>query len=70
MNTIKVFCFGFGQVAKYFVKKIINQNLTIDLSTTSRKETHKEVFEGISFTSYEFENDAPQPFAAHSQWIS
>jgi len=57
MNTIKVFCFGFGQVAKYFVKKIINQNLTLDLSVTSRQGTHKEVFEGISFTSYEFEND-------------
>ena len=57
MNTIKVFCFGFGQVAKHFVKKIINQNLTLDLSVTSRQETHKEIFEGISFTSYEFEND-------------
>ena len=57
MNTIKVFCFGFGQVAKHFVKKIINQNLTLDLNVTSRQETHKEVFEGISFTSYEFEND-------------
>ena len=57
MNTIKVFCFGFGQVAKHFVKKIISQNLTLELSVTSRQETHKEVFEGLSFTSYEFEND-------------
>ena len=57
MNTIKVFCFGFGQVAKHFVKKIISQNLTLELSVTSRQETHKEVFEGISFTSYEFENN-------------
>ena len=57
MNTIKVFCFGFGQVAKHFVKKIINQNLTLELSVTSRQETHQEVFEGINFTSYEFEND-------------
>ena len=57
MNTIKVFCFGFGQVAKHFVKKIINQNLTLDLSVTSRQETHKGAFEGISFTSYKFEND-------------
>ncbi len=57
MNTIKVFCFGFGQVAKHFVKKIISQNLTLELSVTSRQETHKEVFEGINFTSYEFEND-------------
>ena len=57
MKTIKVFCFGFGQVAKHFVKKIISQNLTLELSVTSRQETHKEVFEGINFTSYEFEND-------------
>ena len=57
MNTIKVFCFGFGQVAKHFVKKIISQNLTLVLNVTSRQETHHEVFEGISFTSYEFEND-------------
>jgi len=57
MNTIKVFCFGFGQVAKHFVKKIINQNVTLDLSVTSRQETHEEVFEGISFTSYEFDNE-------------
>jgi len=57
MNTLKVFCFGFGQVAKHFVKKIISQNLTLELSATSRQETHQEVFEGISFTSYEFEND-------------
>ena len=57
MNTIKVFCFGFGQVAKHFVKKIISQNLTLELSVTSRQETHREVFEEINFTSYEFEND-------------
>jgi len=57
MNTIKVFCFGFGQVAKHFVKKIISQNLTLELSVTSRQETHQEVFKGINFTSYEFEND-------------
>ena len=57
MKNLKVFCFGFGQVAKHFIKKIINQNLNLDLSVTSRQETHKEIFEGISFTSYEFEND-------------
>lgn len=57
MNTIKVFCFGFGQVAKHFVKKIISQNLTLELSVTSRQETHQEVFEEINFTSYGFEND-------------
>ena len=57
MNTIKVFCFGFGQVAKHFVKKIISQNLTLELSVTSRQKTHQEVFEEMNFTSYKFEND-------------
>ena len=57
MNTIKVFCFGFGQVAKHFVKKIISENLSLELIVTSRQDTHQEVFEGINFTSYMFEND-------------
>ena len=42
MNKIKVFCFGFGQVAKYFVKKIIKEKQAIDLNVTSRKETKKK----------------------------
>ena len=29
MSKIKVFCFGFGQVAKYFIKKIIKDNQII-----------------------------------------
>ena len=29
MSKIKVFCFGFGQVAKYFVKKIIKVVIVI-----------------------------------------
>ena len=54
MNKIKVFCFGFGQVAKYFVKKIIKEKQAIDLNVTSRKETKKNTFEGLEFYSYEF----------------
>ena len=30
MSKIKVFCFGFGQVAKYFIKKIVEENKTLD----------------------------------------
>ena len=53
MNKIKVFCFGFGQVAKYFVKKIIKENQAIELSVTSRKETQKLIFESLEINSYE-----------------
>ncbi len=57
MKKIRVFCFGFGQVAKHFVKKIINKKQDLELITTSRQKTHKDMFEGLSFCSYKFEND-------------
>ena len=53
MSKMKVFCFGFGQVAKYFVKKIIKENQAIELSVTSRKETQKLIFESLEINSYE-----------------
>ena len=30
MNKLKVFCFGFGQVAENFVNKIINEKRNLD----------------------------------------
>ena len=54
MNKIKVFCFGFGQVAKYFIEKIIKENQTLELNISSRQKTHKKTFEGLDFNSYEF----------------
>ena len=57
MNKIKVFCFGFGQVAKYFVKKLIKENKALELSISSRKKSHTSKFEGINLNSYEFNDD-------------
>ena len=54
MSKIKVFCFGFGQVAKYFVKKIIKEKQILELNVSSRKKTYSSSFEGIDFNSYEF----------------
>lgn len=54
MSKIKVFCFGFGQVAKYFVKKIIKENQALELNVSSRKKTHSSIFEGLNFNSFEF----------------
>ena len=56
MSKIKVFCFGFGQVAKYFVKKIIKEKTAIELNVTSRKSTHNLKYEGLNLNSYEFNN--------------
>ena len=57
MNKIKVFCFGFGQVAQYFIRKIIKKNIMIELNISSRKKTYTSKFEGLDFNSYEFNDD-------------
>jgi nucleoside-diphosphate-sugar epimerase len=57
MKDINIFCFGFGQVAKNFIKKLSIEKYNINLSTTSRDESSKEIFNGISYNNYLFDND-------------
>ena len=54
MNKINVFCFGFGQVAKSFVKKLKSEKILFKLTTTSRKETESKNFEDINYQSFQF----------------
>ena len=42
MKSINIFCFGFGQVAKNFIKKLIIEKYNIKLTTTSRSESQKK----------------------------
>ena len=42
MKNINIFCFGFGQVAKNFIKKLNTEQYNINLSATSRSETSKK----------------------------
>ncbi len=56
MNKLKVFCFGFGQVAENFVNKLIFEKKDLDLSITSREETHQIEFNNLKATSYFFKN--------------
>jgi len=57
MKNINIFCFGFGQVAKNFIKKLIIEKYNINLSVTSRSETSKKIFKGINYNSYLFNNE-------------
>ena len=57
MSKIKVFCFGFGQVAESFINKLINEKKVFDLSVTSRQETHQIEFNNIKINSYLFTED-------------
>ena len=54
METKKIICFGFGQVAKNFVKKLNDQGVPLKLTTTSREETRNKKFENVSYESFQF----------------
>ena len=57
MKNINIFCFGFGQVAKNFIKKLSIEKYNINLSTTSRSESSKEIYNNINYTSYLFDSE-------------
>ena len=54
MRIKKIICFGFGQVAKNFVKKLNDQGVPLKLTTTSREESRNKKFENISYESFQF----------------
>ena len=57
MKEINIFCFGFGQVAKNFIKKLNIEQYNINLSATSRSESSKKTFNGINYNSYLFHSE-------------
>ncbi|MDA7808669.1 oxidoreductase [Candidatus Pelagibacter sp.] len=57
MKDINIFCFGFGQVAKNFIKKLNTEQYNINLSATSRSESSKKIFNGINYSSYLFNSE-------------
>jgi len=57
MKSINIFCFGFGQVAKSFIKKLIIEKYNITLTTTSRSESSKKKFNGINYNNYLFSSN-------------
>ena len=57
MRNINIFCFGFGQVAKNFIKKLNVENYNIRLATTSRSKSSKKIFNGINYNNYLFNGE-------------
>ena len=51
---MNIICFGFGQVAKNFIKKLKDQGTTFKLTTTSREESKTKEFENITYESFQF----------------
>ena len=58
MKNINIFCFGFGQVAKNFIKKLNLEKFNVNLSVTSRKKTQIKKIDKISYNNYQFIDEA------------
>ena len=54
MTTMNIVCFGFGQVAKNFIKKLNKDGTSFKLTTTSREESKNKKFENINYESFQF----------------
>ena len=60
-KRFKFFFFGFGQVAKYFLNKLIQEKYNFDLITTNTRKTENKIFNQINFKSYYFFNNKFDP---------
>jgi len=54
MRTMNIICFGFGQVAKNFIRKLNDQGTSFKLTITSREESKTKEFENINYESFQF----------------
>jgi nucleoside-diphosphate-sugar epimerase len=54
MEAKNIVCFGFGQVAKNFIKKLNDQGISFKLTATSREESKNKKFENFSYESFQF----------------
>ena len=54
MININIFCFGFGQVAKSFIKKINLEKFNVNLSVTSREVSEEKKIDQINYNNYQF----------------
>ncbi|MDA8618551.1 NAD-dependent epimerase/dehydratase family protein [Candidatus Pelagibacter bacterium] len=54
MKTMNIVCFGFGQVAKNFIKRLNERGVPFKLTTTSRENSKNKKFENINYESFQF----------------
>ena len=54
MTKMNIVCFGFGEVAKNFIKKLNADEVPFNLTATSREESKNKEFENIDYESFQF----------------
>ena len=53
MTKMNIVCFGFGQVAKNFIKKLNSNKVSFKLTTTSREESKNKKFENLNYENFQ-----------------
>ena len=56
-KKFKLFCFGFGRVAKYFTENLIKNDFNFDLVTTNTRNTEIKKFKNKRYKSFFFKNN-------------
>ena len=54
MKKMNIVCFGFGQVAKNFIKKLNDDRVLFNLTTTSREKSKNKKLDNIDYNSFQF----------------
>jgi len=57
LKELNIFCFGFGQVAKEFIKKLLSEKYNLNIAITTRQESNIIEFLGQKISNFEFNND-------------
>ena len=56
-KSFKLFCFGFGQVAKYFITNLISENPDLKITATNTSKTQIKNIGNFKFKSFFFNNE-------------
>ena len=57
MKELNIFFFGFGQVAKEFIKKLLLEEYKLNISITTRQASGEIEFLGQKVSNFEFNNE-------------
>jgi len=57
VENINIVCFGFGQVAKSFIKKLYSEKYSFNLVTTTRQNSCEKKFEKIKYKCFQLNGD-------------
>ena len=57
MKKLNIFCFGFGQVAKEFIKKLLSEKYNLDIAVTTRRKSNVIEFLGQKISNFQFNNE-------------